>query len=91
MNTSVQHDEPRAIDITATDDALTVRLSDGRVISTPIVWYPRLLHATPSQLQHWQLLGGGISIHWPDLDEDLSVQGMLHGRPARQPGQEAAA
>jgi hypothetical protein len=72
----------RAHDITVTDDELIVALVDGRRIAVPLVWYPRLLNATPPQRAHWQLLGGGEGIHWPDVDEDLSVAGLLRGAPS---------
>lgn len=62
------------------DDILTVELSDGRTISVPISWYPRLAHATADERNNWELVGGGVGIHWPDLDEDISVQGLLAGR-----------
>ncbi|HEX2202324.1 MAG TPA: DUF2442 domain-containing protein [Longimicrobium sp.] len=65
-----------------TDDALTVELADGRVLSVPLVWYPRLAHGTPEERNHWRLIGRGEGIHWPDLDEDLSVEGLLAGRPS---------
>jgi hypothetical protein len=66
--------------IAVTNDALTVELDDGRTISVPLTWYPRLVHATPEERDNWERLGGGIHIHWPDLDEDLSVEGLLAGR-----------
>jgi len=64
------------------DDRLTVDLADGRTVSVPLVWYPRLLHGTADQRANWQLIGGGFGIHWPDLDEDISVHGMLAGAAA---------
>jgi uncharacterized protein DUF2442 len=70
------------LDVRFTDDDLVVDLVDGRTISVPLVWYPRLLHATPDQRQNWQKAGGGFGIHWPDLDEDLSTEGLLRGAPA---------
>ena len=66
--------------VVVTDDVLAVELHDGRTISVPLSWYPRLVHATPGERDNWELLGGGIHIHWPDLDEDLSVEGLLAGR-----------
>ncbi len=72
----------RVVDARCTDDALVVDLADGRSISTPLAWYPRLLHATPAQRAQWELPGGGFGVLWPDLDEDLSVCGMLRGVPA---------
>ncbi len=73
---------PEAARVTVTNDTLTVDLSDGRVISTPLAWYPRLVHATPQERGNWQLVGAGQGIHWPDLDEDLSVEGLIAGRPS---------
>jgi hypothetical protein len=70
-----------ARDVQITDDTLTFVLSDGRSISAPLVWFPRLLHGTPEERSHWEI-GSGIGIHWPDLDEDISVEGMLLGRPS---------
>jgi Protein of unknown function (DUF2442) len=64
------------------DDKLTVDLKDGRTITVPLAWYPRLLRATPEQRDQWQVAGGGYGIHWPDLDEDLSTEGLLRGAPA---------
>ena len=64
------------------DDSLSVRLKDGRTISTPLAWYPRLLHATPEQRRNWRIAGGGYGIHWPDIDEDISTEGLLRGAPA---------
>jgi hypothetical protein len=72
----------RVKDVRVTDDAVSVDLVDGRTISVPIVWYPRLLHATPAQRSNWKVAGGGYGIHWPDLDEDLSTEGLLRGAPA---------
>lgn len=72
----------RATDVRFADDQLVVDLRDGRTIATPIIWYPRLRDATNEQRANWRLNGSGIGIHWPDIDEDLSVEGMLDGRPA---------
>jgi hypothetical protein len=72
-----------ARDVSVSDDELTVRLADGRAITVPLVWFPRLLNATPAARKHWQLLGDGEGIHWPDADEDLSVNGLLAGSRAR--------
>lgn len=63
-------------------DRLTVELMDGRAISAPLAWYPRLSRATQEQREHWQVAGGGYGLHWPDLDEDLSTEGLLRGAPA---------
>lgn len=72
----------RTQSVFVTDDSLTVDLTDGRRISVPLAWYPRLMHGTPQERNNWQLIGGGEGIHWPDLDEDLSVVGLLLGRPS---------
>ena len=64
------------------EDNLSVDLMDGRMIRVPLVWYPRILKATPEQRKHWKTCGGGYGIRWPDLDEDLSTEGMLRGAPA---------
>ncbi len=72
----------RAQTVIVTDDSLTVDLTDGRTLSVPLAWYPRLAHATPQERNHWRLIGDGEGIHWPDLDEDLSVEGLLLGRPS---------
>jgi hypothetical protein len=69
-------------DVRFTDDLLIVDLIDGRTISVPMAWYPRLLHAPPEQRNNWQIAGGGFGIHWPDVDEDLSTEGLLRGAPA---------
>jgi hypothetical protein len=69
------------------DDILSADLADGRTITVPLAWFPRLLHATASQRSNWQLCGGGFGIHWPEVDEDISAQGLLAGAPA--PGRPA--
>ncbi|MBF0501534.1 MAG: DUF2442 domain-containing protein [Candidatus Riflebacteria bacterium] len=66
-------------------ETIVVDLMDGRSISAPLTWYPRLLHATPAQRNNWSLCGGGFGIHWEDLDEDLSTHGLLRGAPAARP------
>ena len=68
--------------VRCTEDELIVGLLDGRTISVPLAWYPRLLHATPEQRANWRLAGGGYGIHWPDIDEDLTTAGLLRGAPA---------
>jgi len=68
--------------VRCTDDELVVSLADGRTISVPLAWYPRLLAATAEQRANWQVSGGGFGIHWPDIDEDLSSAGLLRGAPA---------
>ena len=71
---------PEAMIVAVTEDTLTAELSDGRTISVPLAWYPRLVHATPEERGNWALFGGGQGIHWPDLDEDISVENLLAGR-----------
>ncbi len=71
----------RVRDVRFADDVLIVGLLDGRTISVPLVWYPRLLSASPAQRAHWRVAGGGFGIHWPDVDEDLSTEGLLRGAP----------
>jgi len=85
MSTLVVEIDPRAMDVAVNDDELTVHLVDGRRISAPLVWYPRLLHATAAQRDDWELLGEGEGIHWPQIDEDLSVSGILRGTRAPLP------
>jgi hypothetical protein len=74
--------DERVADVQCTEDDLQVTLMDGRKISVPLAWYPRLFHATPEQRKNWQICGGGYGIHWPDVDEDLSTEGLLRGAPA---------
>ena len=71
---------PEAMAVSVTEDTLAVQLSDGRDISVPLSWYPRLVHATTEERGHWELIGSGQGIHWPDLDEDISVEMLLAGR-----------
>ena len=83
MSTSPSEFRPAmAQQVTVTDDALIVDLVDGRTVSVPASWYPRLAHGTPAERSNWRLLGRGEGIHWPDLDEDISVAGLLAGRPS---------
>ncbi len=70
---------PQAHSIKCTDEAIIVELIDGRTISVPLVWFPTLSTASKKQLDNWEILGDGEGIHWPDLDEDLSVSGLLEG------------
>ena len=74
--------DERVKDVRVDADTLTVDLMDGRTISVPVAWYPRLANASPSQRAHWEVAGGGYGIHWPELDEDLSTEGLLRGAPA---------
>ncbi len=77
--------DERVADVETTDDELRVRLMDGRTISAPLAWYPRLLHATDAQRRNWKISGGGYGIHWDDIDEDLSTEGLLRGTPTAIP------
>ncbi len=74
--------DERVKDVRISGDSLSVDLMDGRTITVPLVWYPRLADATPAQLARWEIAGAGYGIHWPDLDEDLSTEGLLRGTPA---------
>ncbi len=82
MSTSDNRAGERVKAVRCTGDALVVDLLDGRTISVPLAWYPRLLAATSKQRARWKLTGGGFGIHWPDVDEDLSTAGLLRGAPA---------
>ncbi len=81
MNTfAVEIEVPLAVSVQVTDDALSVDLSDGRSIFVPLGWYPRLEHATPKERERWRLIGNGHGIHWGDIDEDISVEGLIFGK-----------
>ena len=82
MSSSDSRAGERVRDVRCTEDVLVVDLLDGRTISVPLTWYPRLLSATPEQRANWRVAGGGFAIHWPDVEEDLSTKGLLHGAPA---------
>ncbi len=82
MATSDPKPGERVVDVRCDDDTMSVDLADGRTITVPLAWYPRLLNATPAQRENWRPCGGGFGIHWPDIDEDLSTQGLLAGAPA---------
>jgi hypothetical protein len=75
---------PKAIQVTVTDDTLTVDLDDGRTIAVPIGWYPRLAAGTPDERQHVLISGAGYGLHWPDLDEDIGVEGLLLGKQSTE-------
>jgi len=77
--------DERVSNVTFSPDTLSVSLKDGRSISVPLTWYPKLLHATAEQRKNWKISGGGYGIHWPDIDEDLSTEGLLRGAPAAHP------
>ena len=74
--------DERVGDVKFTEDTLSVDLRDGRTIIVPLAWYPRLLNATDEERKNWCVAGGGYGIHWPDIDEDLSTEGLLRGAPA---------
>ena len=82
MSTLAIKTDERVEAVYFTRDSIVVDLADGRTISAPLTWYPRLLKATSKQRSHWELCGGGFGIHWPDIDEDLSTEGLLRGAPA---------
>ena len=85
MTSSMFEADIRIADVQVSDVELSVRLKDGRTIAAPLAWYPRLLHATKAQRRKWEIAGGGYGIHWPDIDEDLSVEGLLRGARAPVP------
>ena len=82
MATLASTADERVADVRFDDDRLIVDLMDGRTIAVPLVWYPRLLDATSDQRLVWQISGAGYGIHWPEIDEDLSTEGLLRGAPA---------
>lgn len=82
MNISAKLTDERVRDVRFDEQNLIVDLMDGRTISAPLTWYPRLLNATPEQRSHWEPCSGGYGIHWSDVDEDLSTEGLLRGAPA---------
>ena len=83
----VENQEARAQSARLTDEALTVDLVDGRTIIVPLVWFPRLWHGTPKERSHFEIFGDGAYIHWPDIDEDLTVAGLLAGRQSGESAQ----
>jgi len=82
MSTVAAIAEPRIRDLRITDSEITAFLVDGRTVSVPLAWSWRLSEASDAQRQHWELLGDGVGAHWPDIDEDISIHGMLYGTPA---------
>lgn len=85
MSTSVNEmSKPVATAVDVTDDTISVELSDGRSISVPLSWYPRLEHATSKERKNWKLLGSGSGIHWPEVDEDVSVASIVAGKPSNE-------
>lgn len=85
MSTAVKLQEVRIKKIKVTEDTITAQLVDGRVISVPLVWSWRLSDATPAQRANYRIIGDGDGVHWPDIDEDISAEGMLYGIPAPRP------
>lgn len=83
--------EPRFKEVEVTEDAIAATLVDGRTVSVPLAWSWRLSEATPEQRQNFEIFGDGLGAHWPDIDEDLSAEGMLSGVPARRPRRTALA
>jgi len=90
MNTFEPKAGERVLDVRVTEDTISVDLYDGRTITAPLAWFPRLLHATPEQRGNWLVAGAGYGIHWPDIDEDLTTQGLLRGSPAPRGAARAA-
>ena len=90
MTTLVLETEPVGVHVTVTEHKVTVDLADGRSLMVPLVWYPRLLHGSPAEREHWQLLGDGYAIEWPDLDEHIGVEGLLAGRRSGESPQSLA-
>jgi hypothetical protein len=86
MNT-VASSEPRIVTLEVTEDSITAQLADGRTISVPLAWSWRLANATPAQRSHFEIIGTGEGVHWPEVDEDISARGMLQGTPACPPKQ----
>jgi hypothetical protein len=82
MSTSAIERHAVATGVAVSDEALVVELEDGRTLSVPLAWFPRLAHGTPAERGQWRLIGRGEGIHWPELDEDISVDGLLAGRPS---------
>jgi hypothetical protein len=80
MSSSTVDSHAAAANVLVNDDTLTVELADGRVLSVPVAWYPRLSHGTAIERSNWRLIGSGHGIHWPELDEDISVEGLLAGK-----------
>jgi hypothetical protein len=80
MRTSAVRPEPRAVDVACDAHSIRVRLVDGREITVPLEWFPRLRSASADALKHWRIIGGGVGLHWPDLDEDISVEALLATR-----------
>lgn len=86
---NIVESEPRIVGLKVTNDSIVAQLADGRTISVPLAWSWRLSEATPEQRNHFEIMGNGQGVHWPDLDEDISAWGMLYGVPARRPKRQA--
>jgi hypothetical protein len=84
ISSSVDNQSTLATHVTISDDTLTVELADGRTIAVPLAWYPRLLHATPKERANWRFIANGRGIHWPEIDEDISVSNLLLGQPSNE-------
>lgn len=82
MNTLAFDIHVAAQNVAVTDDSIVIDLDDGRTLSVPLAWYPRLFHGTPEERNNWRFIGKGEGIHWPDLDEDISVEGLILGKPS---------
>ena len=91
MTTLTLESEPLATDVSFSEDMFRITLDDGRALAVPLAWFPRLLHGTPDQREHWELLGLGQGVHWPNLDEDISIEGLLAGRGDQTRSRRAAA
>ena len=78
MSTLVKHNPPKAVEVWFEEQKLIVRIEDGREVAVPLEWFPKLRDATPGELNNWSFIGNGIGIHWEDLDEDLSIRGLLN-------------
>ena len=85
---SIAISDPRIVGLEVTKDAIIAELADGRTVSVPLAWSWRLSQATPAQRKRFEIIGSGEGVHWPDIDEDISIHGMLHGIPACMPRQE---
>ena len=85
MNIAINHIEPRLLDVRVSEEEIIAFLADGRTVSVPLVWSWRLSEASQKERENFQIMGDGQGIHWPDVDEDISVEGMLGGVPARRP------
>ncbi len=83
-SSTVDSQTPTAANVQVNDDTLTVDLTDGRTISVPIAWYPRLSHSSTDERNHWRLIAEGRGIHWPALDEDISIENLLNGRRSNE-------